>query len=67
MVKSWPGLIVPGVVPFGDDPHFGEPTFNPYGTGNSVVFDPKARQVLVLMTNGAVWQANTILAVFDVR
>jgi hypothetical protein len=67
MVKEWPGLIVPGVVPFSDDPHYGEPTFNPYGTGNSVVFDPIAGEVLVLMTNGAVWQANTIAAVFKVR
>ena len=67
MVRQWPGLVVPGRVPYGDDPHYGAPTFNPYGAGNSVAFDPVAKEILVLMTNGTVWQANTILAVYKVR
>jgi hypothetical protein len=67
MVKALSGLIVPSKVPYADDPHFGMPTFNNYGASNSVTFDEDTQEMFVLMSNGTVWQPNTLMAVIKVR
>ena len=67
MLAQWPDLIVPDTLDVAASPYVGYPTFAPYGSGNSVVYDPTANQVLVVLSNGDVWQEKTIIAVFDVR
>lgn len=67
LYDRFPGLIRSVTCPNANSPYFGQPTFNVYGTGHSVVFDPQTSELIVLLTNGAVWSAMNILAFWKVR
>jgi peptidoglycan L-alanyl-D-glutamate endopeptidase CwlK len=67
MFDTFPDLIAPSTCVNTLSPYYGEETFDVYAQGNTVVFDPVTNQLVVWMTNGAVWSPNNILAFFEVR
>jgi len=67
LFEDFPGLIVSNKSQNPNSPYYGQPTFNIYGTGQTVIFDPVTNQLIVLLTNGATWSQMNILAFWQVR
>ena len=64
---QWPGVIYPTGVNNPNSLYPGYPSYNVYGYGSSVQFDPKTSEVFAWFSNASVWSAKPILLKFHVR
>jgi hypothetical protein len=67
MPDEWSEVIYYGAVNVPADPFYPSQSYATYGNGTSVVYDPVAQQLIVWLTNGAVFNGYGIVAFFDVR